>query len=361
MIDVRINNQSLRPVLAGPLKISDQVEAVCRVLELTVQAADSLDNYLGQPVEFFYHGSRWFFGFLFRRGFTADGKIAYKAYDPLIYTKKTPDDYYFKNSTATQGFKTLAADVGITVASLADTGAVFPALYYHGDEPDKIMIDLLARTYKENGRKFWYRFSPDENNFGLYLFERQVPDLIWAFQVGVNLTGASYEESIEETATVIKLINRETGKVVTRANTDAMEKYGHMIHFAEVDKDDAPKMEAAAQELLEKLAKVQTTASIDGVNPNAAIPQLYSGDVVYVEEKYTKLIGAYHIRNVTQDFVNDNLVTLSMDIQAAPDIPAVQYEDAAKAPKSEAGAAGTAGGQGPYNDEVKKLMEKYGI
>src|SRR3990170_3594108 len=85
---------------------------------------------------------------------------------------------------------------------------VFPALYDQNAEADKVAIDLLARTYKASGEKYWYRFEPGTTGFGLQVFPRIVPKEIWAFQVGVNLTAASYEESIEETATVVRLVNR---------------------------------------------------------------------------------------------------------------------------------------------------------
>jgi len=234
--------------------------------------------------------------------------------------------------TGTQGLKYLAGLVGVKTAKLANTGAVFKALYYQGADPDKIAVDLLARTYKANGKKYWYRFDPSTENFGLTLFERTVPALIWAFQVGVNLSNATLEESIEETATVVKLVNRETGKVVTKVNSAALQQYGNMRYFEEVDKDKAKTMEKDAQQLLDKLSKVNTEMDIDGVNPNRVMPQLFSADVIYVEEPRTKIIGAYHIKAITHTFFSDNLVKIGASIQKAPDVPEIQYEEATNNP-----------------------------
>lgn len=358
-IDVRINNYTLRDLLEAPPVVKDDIEAVCRSLKVKVRAADGLENFIGQPVELWYGGKLWYFGFMFRRNYDAKGNIDYVAYDPLYYWKKTKDDYYYKNMTATQILKNLAAKTGVKAGTLANTGVVFPALYYQGATPDKIGVDTLVRTSQQSGKKYWYRYDPVE---GLTLFERTVPKEVWAFQVGVNLEAAEYEESIEETATVVKLVNRETGKTVLRKDDEALKKYGNLVHYEEVDKDQAPHMEKKAQDLLKALAKVNVSSRIEGINPDQVMPQFFSGDVIYVEEKYTNLIGAYHIRNVSQSFEAGNLVRLSMDIQAAPEIPPLQYEDATDAPKS----SKTTGGSGvstntEYSEEMQKLIDQYGL
>lgn len=364
-LDVRINDQSLREILNGPPIIKDQINAAGRMLEIQVQNAAGLENYLGQPLELWYGGSRWFTGFLMRRGKNSNGSFNYAAYDPLYFMKRNKDDWYFKNMTATQGFTELAKRSGVRVSSLANTGAVLPALYYQGAEADKVGIDLLARTYQANGKRYWYRYKPDVEAEGLIMFEKVVPAKIWAFQVGVNLESASMEESIEDTATVVKLVNRETGKVVTRIDQDALKTYGQLVHFEEVSKEEAANMDKKAKELLDNLKKVKVTMSGEGINPDRIMPQFYSGDAIYVEEANTGILGGYYITNLSQSFDSDNLVRVSFDIQAAPDIPIVQYEGATKNPKestkkaSSSGSKGGVGVQQTYSPEMQALLDKY--
>lgn len=376
MIDIRLNDQSLREILTAPPKITDQANGVCRVLEFEVAYSDQLANFLGQPVELWYNGERWFFGFLLRRGKTHDRKVTFKAYDPLFYFKRTQDDYYIKNQTATQGFQYLAEQVGVKVYKLEDTGAVFEALYYSNSTPDKIAVDLMARTYKANTKKFWYRYNPGVDEEGVYLYERTIPAKVWAFTVGINLTSASIEESVEETCSVIKLVNRETGKTVYEINNEALLQYGHQIHFEEIDKDKADTMESYAKELLAKLSVVTTTMNIEGVNPDRTMPQFFSGDVIYVEEELTGIIGGFYIRNVTHTFESDNLVDVSAEIIEAPDIPEIQYQDAKEDKKELAeqkaerkgkkADADTDEGTGVqqnagYSEYMQQQIEKYGI
>lgn len=368
-LDLHVNGYSWRQLLASPPRISDQANGVCRSLELTVKAVSGADVYLGQPVELWYAGKCWFFGFVFKRGYNrTDQQLNLTVHDPLFFWKKNDDDYYIKNMTATQGFQYLAQKVGTPWVALEATGAVFPALYYEGGAPEKIAADLIARTYQANGRKFWFRYQPDADQRGLILFERRVPELVWAFQVGINLTGASVEESIEETATVVKLINRDTGKVVIRKDNEALRQFGHMVHFEEVDKDHAATMEKAAEKKLKELSRIGITMSIEGINPNQVMPQFYSGDVIYIEDDFTGIIGAKYIRNITQTLIGDNLVEIGIDVIDAPDIPAIEYEDAAKNPaterskqkdtdKKDKGVQENA----PHSKEIDELINKYDL
>lgn len=331
-LEITVNGTSLKGLLAAPPKISDQLNAACRSLELNAQTG-KLDGVLGKTVELWYNGSRWFTGVLFRRGIDDSGQASYFAYDPLFYFSKNPDDYYFKKGvTATQVLKRLAVQASVKIYKLLETGVALPALYYQDAPPDKVAIDVLARTIRKNSKKYWYRYQPDSLAEGLYLFERVLPATVWAFQVGVNLTAAEFSESIEETCTVVKLVNREKHKVVVKENAAARKAYGRMQYFQEVDGDQSGSMERLALEYLAKLSKVTTEMAIEGVNPNRVIPQLYSGDYLYAEEKHTGIIGAYSILNITQTFVSDNLVEIAADIQKQPEIPDVQYQDATKNP-----------------------------
>ena len=380
MIDVRLNGQSLATILTSPPSVVDQLQAVCRTMDVTVQKGSGLINYLGQSIELWDGAKRKFVGSLRRRSFNADGAITYTAYDPLYFLAKNPDDWYFKNMTATQGFKQLAEASGVRIKSLANTGAIFPYLYYQGAEPDKVGLDLIAKTYNGTKRKYWYRYDPTSGAEGLVLFLRTVPAKLWAFQVGINLVSASYEESVEEVISIVKLVNRDTGKTVTRVNQTALNHWGPTKHFEEVDKDKAPKMESMAAEMLAKLSTITVNMSAEGINPNGIMPQLFSGDVVYVEEKQTGLIGAYHILNITQTYESSQLIRIAFDLQLAPDIPTIQYEDATKPPEATTAAAKKAatkkeadkkaatkkakegtGVQQAYSPELKKVIDKYGL
>lgn len=332
MLDIRVGQQRLNDILVAPPKIEDQLNAACRKLTIQVRISNDLNVKQGDVVELWYGDKRWFYGFLRNRKFRSKGTVDLVSYDPLFFMVRNPGDFYVKNQTATQFIRKMAQGLGIPLGTIANTKAVFKALYYHRAQPDKVAVDLLARTYKQTTTKYWYRFNPDTTGFGFTLFEKKVPSKLWAFQVGVNLEAADYEDSIEQLVSVVKLVDRETGKVVERINNEAYKSYGRLTHFEEVNKEDVPNMERIAKEKLANLSKIKTDISINGINPNRSMPQFFSGDVIYVEEQYTNLIGAYHIRNVTQTFHSNSLVRLGIDLMEAPDVPKLQYDRATENP-----------------------------
>lgn len=363
MLKLTVGKYDFSPVLTSPPKITDQLEAVCRTLDFSARSSRYLGELYGEPVALWYGGKRWFYGFLFVQDDEESGQITFKAYDPLYYLKKTPDDYYFQGMTAGQGIKYLAEQVGVKVGKIADTGAVLQPLYYANKAPDKIAVDLIARTYQANKKKFWYRFNPDPDAFGLEVFERILPKKAWAFQYGVNLTKAKVRGTIEETTPVVVYRNRETGKEVLLVDADALKRYGHMRTFKEVNKDDVDDMDKDAAAAFEKLKGPKKEMSLEGINPEGKMPMFFTGDVVYAEEKRTALLGGYFIKNVVHTFKSDRVIALAMDIQLQPDIPEVQYENQESDQKKigQSGKGSGVAGSGEYSESVKALLDKYGL
>lgn len=358
-----INNQDVAPLLTSPPVITDQIDAVCRTLEFTLQATDSLSNYLGQAVQLYLGGERWFYGFLEVRGWESSGQITYKVYDPLYFLKKNPYDYYFKAITADQIAAEVCSVTGVKVGSLAPTGYVLPAKLYQKTEGDKVITDALYLTKQATGRAFWYRFSPAEGAaFGTQLFERVLPDRIWAFQRGVNLTGARYEESLEEHYNVVRLVNRETGKTVTKLDEQAVLDFGARTYFDEVDKDAADTMDQTAAQLLTEKNTVKTSISLEGINRGLAMGQFFTGDAIYVEEDQTGTFGAYYVKNVTQTILGGKDVQLAFDVETDPSNKRVTIKQPKQAgKKSSKKAKDSSTTPGNYSPEMKTLMEKYGL
>lgn len=367
-----VNNQDVAPLLSGPPKIGDELDSTCRTLDFTLQAADGLVNYLGQSVQLYLGGQRWYYGFLEIRGWEANGQITYRVYDPLYFFGKNPTDFYFKGVTADQAARQVCETLGIMAGPMASTGYVMPAKFYPKTEGDKVITDSLYLTKQANGKAFWYRFNPEDGpNFGCTLFERTVPAEMWAFQRGVNLSNARYEESLEETYNIIKLINRETGRAVVKTDTESIAAFGPRTYFDEVDKDHEATMDQDAVALLEEKNKVKITMSAEGINAALAMPQFYSGDVIFIEEDVTGEFGPYFIKSVSQTILDSKNVQLAFDVESDPSIARVKIRQlkekkakakAKQAPKSkEKDATAAASTPGNYSPEMAALMEKYGL
>lgn len=326
---VTIAGTDVTRALTSTLPITDELNANCCTLSFSVQQSTQLQNLIGKPVEVVQDGTKcWFYGIIRKQDPTATGSIQFTVYDPLFNFSRHNDDFYFKNQTATQIFTSLCEKAKTPLGEVANTEAVFPQLYYPNATAEKTAVDALARTRKANGRKFWFRADPDSKS--IILFERTVPADIWVFKVGHNLTSATKSESVVSTFTSVKLVNRETGQTVIKTNDAVADEYNLHTQFFEEVNDADTDMNLRATELIEEKSKIDTTMHLEGVNPGGIIPRLYTGDAIYVEDPTTGLVGGYYIRNITQTIEADSLVTLSMDIVIAPDLPEIQVEDADK-------------------------------
>jgi hypothetical protein len=369
MIQLIINKQDVAPLLSAPPKITDDIGTACSTLDFQLQMVDGLVNYLGQQIELYIEDRREFFGFMETRGRKAKGTITYRAYDPLYFLTKNPDDYYFAGGlTASQRAEEVLKNVGVVKGALSPTEVVLPASFYKKAQGDQVIIDGLVKTVRAGGKKFWLRFDPSVENFGATIFERTLPAEVWAFQRGINLTNAEYEESLEDHYNIVKLVNRETGKVVVKYDRQSVEDFGARTRFEEVDKDAADTMDSDAVSMLNDGKKIKTSISIEGVNDNQTMPVLRVGDVIYAEDKVTQALGAYYIRRVEHEFVSSRRVLLVMDVERTPDVPDAPFSDAEKDAAErdkEVAGPGTKAGSGvsendAYNEEMQAVLEKYG-
>lgn len=342
-----LNDQDIIGIIEnGSLVIEDPLENPCRRLKFKLKrdSQKQVANFLGQTADLEVNGSAWFEGVLMHKGKDPFGRIEYTVNDPLFYLGKNPGDYIFQNKSGDQIIGALAEAADIKVGSLAATGVVFPQLLYRGKEAHTIALDAVARMVQE-GKKFWFRFEPGT---GLVLFERKVPTNVWVFEVGVNLSDAFFEESIENQITRVTLVNRETGEVITQEATEKLHP-GNVTQFEEVDLK-GPALAAAAASKLSKGSKIEKTMRINGFNPGV-MPMFWSGDPVYIHEPGTGIAGGYYFKNVTQTVVNDKLVYIMADVIKALDMPEIQYQDATEAAKEKAARK--------KGDKVPDVIERY--
>lgn len=323
-LQLKIDGKDFTGVLVGNPVIKDQLNACCRTLSFDLSLYGNKVDLLSHKVELFYNGTRWFIGEIKKQKEAHDGKNDLTAYDPLFLFGKHEDDYYFKNQTATQIAKSMANKIGIKVYKLENTKAVIGYMLYKKGAPDKIMVDALARTWNAGGDKFWFRYDPVHD--GILLKRRTVPDKIWAFKTGSNLLSASRERSIEEMFNTVKLINRETGKTVTKVNAKNKALYGNTQYYEEINDKDTNLDKYAAVKLA-SLSKIKSTMSMSGVNSDGSMGQFFVGDPLYVEEKNTGMIGGYWITNVSHTFLADDAIQLDFDLSVTEDIPEIQYDD----------------------------------
>ncbi|MCM3789419.1 NlpC/P60 family protein [Domibacillus indicus] len=338
MIRIEVAGQDVSQLIAEPPRIDDPIESITRKFEFTLFSHKIPE---GADVEFFVQNRREFIGKVYRRRFVDDRQMQYVAYDPL-YKLKSVNDWHFPGMTLGQIYKQLLKACEINIGNIPNTKIILTELWYQKEKAVTALTDSMARTKAKTNTRWMPRYNPYTDAADLVLLE--TPKLMWSFQVGVNLTEATYEEDGENMATVVKLINRETGQIVTKQNAVQRKKYGMIQDMEEVSKEDAANINGLAQKFLDEVSSVGITASVSGVS-DGKMPVFFSADMVYIEEQFSGLLGGYHIRNAVHEFQSDGLISVAVDVQKTAYVPEIQIEDAnedpAKKKAAEVGSGST--------------------
>lgn len=151
-----------------------------------------------------------FYGYVFKLSQNEKGEISVTAYDQTRYLKNK-DTYVFKGQRADQITAQIAADFGIHVGELADTGYVIPSMI----EDSQTLFDIILKALDHtliNTNKMFYLWD----DFGLLRISDVAASKLDLFVGDSSLaTGYTYAADIDsDTYNKIKLVrdNKETGK-----------------------------------------------------------------------------------------------------------------------------------------------------
>ena len=132
----------LMPLITS-LTWSTERKGSCGVLEFEV-LKEKIEFTEGNTVSVKYKGTPFFLGYIFKRSRTKTGKIKVTAYDQLRYLKNK-NTYVFKNKTASEIIKLLAADFNLQVGEIEDT--VYKIVKRRED--NKTLFDMILYALSE--------------------------------------------------------------------------------------------------------------------------------------------------------------------------------------------------------------------
>ncbi len=110
-------------------------------LTFKVLADDILDFSEGSAVQLRVDGAKVFFGFVFTQKRDKENRISVTAYDQLRYLKNK-DTYVYENQTASGVVRMIAADFGLNVGEVEDTGYVIA----ERSEMDASLFDMIQNA-----------------------------------------------------------------------------------------------------------------------------------------------------------------------------------------------------------------------
>ncbi|WP_018752169.1 XkdQ/YqbQ family protein [Paenibacillus sanguinis] len=271
---------------------------------------------MGNQLIFRWKGEELFRGTIFARDRTRDGSLSLTAYDQLIYLTQNTDSYIFVGKTLAEIVRRICKDFDIPVGTIADTPHRLTRSF-EGQTLFDMILACISLTYKHTGVKYYIYASKGKVN----LVKRVDMAHKWVVEDGANLMDYSLSETLEETATRVKLVAGEAKKAIT-AKVDAgwlQKSYGVLQYFENVSENvNKAQLMARAEQALRARAKPGETLSVDALG----IPDVISGGAVYVIVAELGVHRAFYIDQDMHSF-SGNTHTMSLTLNRTDDLPEI--------------------------------------
>jgi hypothetical protein len=186
------------------------------------------------------------------------------AYDRAIYLAKSEDEYLFPaGQTASQRLKRYAADWGISLGAVANTGIALAKAVYRA-QPIWSMIEAdLKETVAKGGEMFRPRMTPS----GLELVELGSNKTVWVLEAEQNIEELIQRRTLEGAVTQVKVLGhaeedkRSPVLAIVKGETA---KYGTLQRVISDEKIKTPaQARTAAQKMLAGMQETFTVTAID--------------------------------------------------------------------------------------------------
>lgn len=238
------NNKTVySPCVEDDISWETERKGVPGKLTFDILKDDIINFEEGNAVRFKENDDNIFYGFVFSKKRTKDGKISVTCYDQLRYLKNK-DTYVYTNKTASEVTKMIAKDFLMNTGIIQDTKYKIASRV----EDNSTLFDIIQNSLDvtlENTKEIYVLYD----DFGK-LTLRNISDL----KVGIVIdeeTGENfdYTSSIDEnTYNKIKLIyeNKEVGKreVYISQDSSNINKWGVLQYFEKVESNTNIKAQA---------------------------------------------------------------------------------------------------------------------
>ncbi len=283
-------------------------------LDFSIIEDSESDIDCGSSVLFSVDGQEVFFGYIFKTTRNRDGEVSYIAYDQLRYLKANAS-YVFEAMSLEQIITRIAADFGLKVGTLAETGYAFPCLIKENTSCLDIIYGALAEVIYRTGKIFVFY---DLNG---YLTLTEVKDMLVTTLLGDKslVTEYNYTKDIDsDTYNRIKLVkpNESTGRtdVYMYEDTSTQEKWGLLQYYDQVDENmNEAQIEEMCKAYLQYYNRVLQTITLEsigvlGVRAGSILPVRIAA---IKELKETRLLLA---EKVTHTF--DGAHSMSVEVKS---------------------------------------------
>lgn len=255
----------------------------------------------GDTVLFKWKGKELFRGTVFSKSKTKSGTLNLVAYDMLHYLLVNKDVYVFNKRRADQIITRICRDFQIPYKSIVNTGISLTEAHTNETTLYDMVLSAIVKTEKQNGRR--YQLRSDKGK--LTLSEQKISSNQWVIETGVNLIDYNYNTSIEDTATQVKMVGGDDDNpiTVTVSDNSGKKRFGIIQHFERVtDKLNQAQIRRRANSTLNQKKGIKKDLDVTALG----IPEIVSGEPVYVIENEIGVKGTYYVDDDSHLFKGDH-------------------------------------------------------
>lgn len=225
-----------------------------------------------------------FTGYVVRRNLDSERSLlSVTCYDKGMYLRGNDGTYKFKGTPAEGICRTVCADKGVPVASLAATGVALDRKF-SGDKLDRIISTAYTLASERTGKRYAIRMTPE----GLLVKEKGRSGESVNLRPKSNLIRASTTESIVSMVNSVALYSEDGTLLRVMNDTGAAALYGTLQrHLKQRAGED---LSAQAQALLED-GGLDRSVTVEVLGDR----RLITGETVVASEPVTGLEGVFWI------------------------------------------------------------------
>ena len=229
------------------------------------------------------------------------GTVSYSSYDLLNHLLRSTGVYRFANTTAEEIAEKVCVDLKIKKGSIAETKAAIKKMLIDGDSFYDIIMKAYTKATRQTREKYVCRMDGDK----LSVVKKGEVVKKFVLEEGYNITGAEYEETIENMVNVVKIYNDKGIQIGEVRNDKHVARYG--IYQGIYKKEKGVNEKNAAETLLQGIEKRVT---LDGINGDIAC---IAGNGVEVFDRTAGLSGLFWIDSDTHTWEN-GIHTMNLEL-----------------------------------------------
>lgn len=335
---------------------SGQRYQAARKLEANILYSDTGLHFYQQVIEgdtvlFKWKGNELFRGTVFNRSRSKSGMLTLTAYDMLQYFLENKDIYNFSGKRLDEILLRMCKDFEVPHGSFVNTKEKVGKIIDQETPLYDIALRAMIDTHKASKRKFHIYSRLGK----IHLTELKAQDIQWVLEVGNNVIDYTYNTSIEETVTRVKVASGEGSKTVTAVVTDeeGKKQFGVLQHYEKVSETlSKSALIKKGKEILNEKKGVKKKLDLEALG----IESVTSGNAIYAIIDDIRVKKTMYIDTDVHTF-DRNKHTMNLSLIETNDFP--EMEELTSSSSSGSSTSTGATGGSPKAQEVVTLAKSY--